>query len=219
MASEKASELDLVQAIYVKNHLLILPPDKLMEIYCNDERFIYFIDTLIVIANSDYGFFLFNDLILDRILSVINRRRNCYSDENTVEGINSLIRLCNYTKNLDSKVKQLYLTQYLMYQSDIRNFEIDSIRKMAVLTVNDAFVYDAVVHDEWSNISYDGFLLGSLMYLRKFTPSIFNDDIKRANVIERLNFIKDKNGIFNKQIKEYKKVVIDSISKLNKKEE
>lgn len=214
----KINEEDIACTIQMKNHILAFPPEKLSKLYGSSEKtYTKFLDNIVVISQKDYAFFLLDNRIVDSIRKVIETRRDSYKNGIILECINSIIVMCNSIEHMDESEKKRYLSQYLLWQSDLRNIDISSIKKMMALIIYDEIVYDAILNNDWSNVKSDVFLLSSLMYLSSFTPNFLLEN--KAVVLNKLDSVKRNAGLFKRTEKEYIRSVIETIDKIDYKKE
>ena len=213
------TEKDLAAMIQLKNHLLTYSPDELIKIYNTKEKYLYFLDKIVVLSRRDYGFLFLDKRIIESIRRVVETRRDEFKSGINNDCINSIIRMCNHIDNTDVSGKKIIISQYILYQSDARGLEISTIKQMLLLIIYDALVYDAIIDNDWSNITSDGFLLGSLMYLTAYTPSVFLNEKYNEIVMDKLKSISKNSGIFKKSLKEYVNVVTCTINNLKSQKE
>ena len=218
-ANNDISEKDLVKMIDIEYYLLAFSPEELVNIFDTKEKYLNFLDTLVVISRVDSGFFLLDSRIIESIRKVVNSMRDDFTSGINLECINSTIIMCNQADHIDKEMKNFYINNYIVNQSNIRGIEISSVNQMLALIINDAIVYDAFTNNDWSKVKNTGFLLASLMYLITYLPGVFTDEKYRKIVIDKLDSVKKSAGIFNKALKEYVKLVNNRIDGINKKEE
>ena len=219
MENDDIVEEDLVQMIRFKNHLITYSPEELIDIYGTKDMYLYFLDMIVVLSKKDYGFLLLDDRIIESIRKVLEVRKDEYKDGINHECINSIIRLCNHIDNIDRNGKNLLITQYLLFQSDARGIDISSVRNMFTMIIYDSLVYDAIIDEDFSKLKSEPLLLSSLMYLSIYTPGIFQNENHKKLIMDELNNICKKAGIFEKKLKKYVKEVTGVINNVNQKKE
>jgi len=216
---EKITEEEIAFAIQLKNHLLTFSPETLKQLYGTPENYLRFLVGINAIRNYDYGYFMLDNMIIDRIRMIIETRRDDPDNKEILDVINPIIVLCNHIDSLSDDEKKFLKTQYVAYQEDIRNVSISSIKQMLNLIINDALVYYAVFANDWSVITNDGYLLASTLYLAEYVPNFFKVEEYRNLIKQKLDSMSKKKGLFRRAIKTYIKVVSDVIDDINSEKE
>lgn len=216
---EKITEEEIAFAIQLKNHLLTFSPETLKQLYGTPENYLRFLVGINAIRNYDYGYFMLDNMIIDRIRMIIETRRDDPDNKEILDVINPIIVLCNHIDSLSDDEKNFLKTQYVAYQEDIRNVSITSIKQMLNLIINDALVYYAVFANDWSVITNDGYFLASTLYLAEYVPNFFKVEEYRNLIKQKLDSMSKKKGLFRRAIKTYIKVVSDVIDDINSEKE
>lgn len=216
---EIITQEEIAFAIQLKNHLLTFSPETLKQLYGTPENYLGFLVGINAIRNYDYGYFMLDNMIIDRIRMIIETRRDDPDNKEILDVINPIIVLCNHIDSLSDDEKNFLKTEYLAYQEDIRNVSISSIKQMLNLIINDALVYYAVFANDWSVVTNDSYLLASTLYLAEYVPNFFKVEEYRNLIKQKLDSMSKKKGLFRRANKTYIKVVSDVIDDINSEKE
>lgn len=213
--SFQVSTEDLEYSLYLKNQLISFSKEQLIEVYTKDEeRYIAFLDTVIVTANIDTVFFFFDESLLDKVSAVVLEKRFDFSgDENINLMINHIIMFINSVKVMDKELKKQLKSNYLFYQGDVRKIDMDA-QLLLQSAVYDGIVFEALEKRNFDKLPEDYTLLSSINFLISYIPSIFTIPEIRMAVEEKIDKLSKKGFIFQKPLRDYAKCTKEELGKI-----
>lgn len=214
-------QYEIFLATNLKNYLLCHSTEKLKEIYSDDNNYMDFLNSIVVLSLIDYGFFLLDQDIIDKIRKILVVRidEDKYKDGQNLDCINSIIRMCNAIDSMRKEEKNQQVEQYIEAQSDVRCLNINSIQEMMHIIIYDSVVLNAILNDDLDSIDEYGYFLCSLMYLIDYFPAVFTSDKYKNRIMKKLESIKKQKRFFNKNLKKYIKAFNDKANFIYTKKE
>lgn len=187
---------DFENVLCLKNQLISVPISTLLDVYCDKENFITFLDTCIVLISTDSGFMLFSDELGEKVKEIIGQNRFKYKDKEIVEAMNSIIGYLNETITYSDSYKAILMNGYLAWQEDCRKIEMEDNQIFLEAMAYDALVYCALKENNMELIDKDDMFLSSVNYFMVVFPEIFNDSKVTKLLLEKLAEQETKKGFF-----------------------
>lgn len=211
---------DFFNVICLKNQLLLVPIDALMEKYEDYENFIVFLDSFYVLLSIDSSFLLFDDNCISKVEKIIHENRFKYKDKEIVSVINGIIMYLNSLKIMDDNYKKMLKNSYLYYQEDCRKAEfVDEDFFLQALGF-DAVVYYALEEDNMDLLEDSDILfLSSINYFIETIPWYFENEKVKQIVMNKLEEIGKKGWPFKKVNRKYSIETREYLQKIKKREE
>ncbi len=213
---------DYINLLALKNQLINANLNVLIEDYKKDfNLYLQFLDSVIMLLNTDSGFLLFSKESIDKIFSIINIYRFDCEDKDVIRCINDIIEGINKINGLAPDIKNLMMTSYLAYQEDIRQVKILNGETLIQLIAYDALCLfilntkDDVVIKDKECYSF----LSSLNYLISTCPELFKDEDLKRNAEKAIDIIMKKGGVFNFKGRKYSRKTKDNFQKIKTIEE
>lgn len=217
---EEYTLADFENVICLKNQLICVPLETLLDVYNDSENFVTFLDTFCVLANTDSAFMLFSDELADKVGDVIAQNRFKYKDKEIVNAMNEIIGYLNGIKNYDTSYKNLLMNGYLAYQEDCRDIEMEDTQTLLESMAYDAIAYCALKEDKLEMIDLDDMFLASVNYLMIAMPEMFKDEKVKEVLMKKLDELDKKGGFFkNRVTRTYAKDTREKFQKIKAKEE
>lgn len=198
---------DYINLLALKNQLINAKLSTLTKDYESDYNlYIQFLNSVIMLINTDSGFLLFSKEAKDKIYSIIDIHR--FGDDKEVTAcINEIIGALNSMNGYPPEMKKLMKEQYLAYQEEIRQVSILNGETLIQLMAYDALcLFSLNSQDEFNikpNEEYS--FLSSLNYLIGTCPEIFKDPDIKKNAEKAIDIIMKKGGFFNFKGRKYTK--------------
>ena len=205
---------DFENVLCLKNQLVNVPLDKLMEVYQDYDNYLCFLDTIAVMSDIDSSFLLFSPYFIEVIQSIIQIHRFDVEDSNVKEAINSIIGYLNQLKSYSDSYRDFLKNGYLDYHEDVRKVEFSSDRDFLFSLGYDAVVYVALHDGNMDLISDDTLFLSSLNYFIETIPDVFKDSLFLNRAIDYLNKIDDKKFPLFDRTKKYCKETRNNFQKI-----
>lgn len=196
---------DFENVICLKNQLLSVPIETLLETYQDYENFITFLDSICVLSDMDSAFLLFDSGCIEKIEAIIQKYRFQYKDPTVVKTINEIIVYLNGVKSLDSTKKDILKEGYLDYHEDCRKITMDDEETFMNSLAYDAVCYAALKDDHMDTIPDDNLFLASVNYLLEAVPQFFKDPDVANRLLTKLDVLEKKGWPFHRTTREYSK--------------
>jgi len=208
---------DFLNAICLKNQLITVTTDKLLEVYSDYENFITFLDSFYVLSSMDSGFMLLSDDFIKKVMDVIGDNRFKYDDSEITETINSYISYLNSIKCYSESYRNLLKNGYLSYNEDARKIEFDSDEGFIDALAFDAVVYASLESENFSERGEDALILSSLNYFIECCPGLFMNEGYKKQVDAKLRELSRRGWPFNRSNREYALETQEALGKIYKK--
>lgn len=200
---------EFINIMKLKNQLIMFSSSELVEIYKDIDDFFTFLDTFILLTETDSGFLLFDDSFRDKICSVMQYHRfNCNDD--IKQTINDVICYLNSISGYSREHTNLLKNGYLSYQEQMRHVEFYTTESMLASIANDAIVCCSLINGELDEIEDGDHFLMFLNYMVNVCPEFFND----KDVLKRVYFLLDKASHESRIFSMRKKYVKETKSRL-----
>jgi len=210
---------DFENVICLKNQLLSVPIETLLDVYSDYENFVTFLDSVSVLSNIDSAFLLFDSGCLEKIETIIQMMRFQYKDPVIIKAINEIILYLNGIKFLDSTKKDILKEGYLDYHEDCRKITMENEATFLDSLAYDAVCYAALKEGHMETISDDDLFLASVNYLLEAVPQFFRAPDVADRLLSKLGELEKKGWPFHKVTREYSKETKEYYKKFVLKEE
>lgn len=209
------SMTEFINIMKLKNQLITFSTNELVEIYKDINDFFTFLDTFILLTETDSAFLLFDDGFRDKICTVMQHHRfNC--NEDIKQTINDIICYLNSISGYSTEHTNLLKNGYLAYQEQMRHIEFYTTEALLAAIANDAVVCCGLISGDLDAIKDGDHFLMFLNYMINVCSEFFNDN----DILKRVNFLIDKasheSRIFStrkKYVKETKTRLMDVFKK------
>lgn len=208
---------EFINILRIKNQLIMFSGNELIEIYKNEEDFLCFIDTFVLLTEVDSAFLLFDERFSDKICTLLQDHRfNC--DSEIKQSINDIISYLNGIRGYSKGYINILKNSYLSYQEQMRQVEFSTTEAFLASMANDAIVFSSLQDGELDKIEDGDYYMMSLNYFMKVCPELFEN----CDVLERASSLLDKEFKSSRILSKRKKYVKETRERLNnasKKEE
>lgn len=216
--NEEYDIIDFENLLLLKNQLVNAPFDELLECYKDYDNYLLFLDTVVLLANTDSAFLLFYKDGMEKILRIIQLYRFNTKDEKVIDVINQIIQYLNNIKLYDSTYENLLKLSYLSFHEESRISSFDREEDFIASLSYDAATYFALKDGNISINDYDLFL-ASVNYLFVIIPEFFKDSLVQERLIAILDKIDKTRGFSNRNLRKYSKYTRKAYQKIKDKEE
>ena len=210
---------DFENVICLKNQLLSVPIETLLEIYSDYENFVTFLDCISVLSNIDSAFLLFDSDCIEKIQTIIQTNRFQYKDPAIIAVINDIILYLNGMKYMDPVKKAILKEGYLCYHEDCRKITMDNETIFMNSLAYDAVCYAALKVGHMEIISEDDLFLASVNYLLEAVPQFFKNQEVADRLLTKLDELEKKGWPFHRTTRKYSKETKEYYKKLELKGE
>lgn len=180
--------LDFCNLLSLKNHLATATEKDLVDLYQDVEDYVTFIDIFVLLTETDSGFLLLDEGLVDRVNSVLQVHRFDIDDKEIKDIINSIIGYLNRVRTMDSSVKNILKNNYLAYHEELREATFGDNESFLAAISYDAIVVKALLDGDMNLAKDNKFIVMSLNYLIKVCPELF----KRKEVKDNAEKLLDK---------------------------
>lgn len=209
---------DFINVLCLKNQLLNVDEEKLMEVYQDYNNYMTFLDSVVVLTQIDSAFLLYKDMFSKKIEQIIGIHRYNTKDSNVRAVINDIIGYLNSIKTYSPNYRNLLKDSYKSYHENVRKTYFKNSDELLYSMGYDAVVYAAITEDDMNLINQDDMFLSSINYLLETIPSIFDDPKVRERTLKKIDKL-EKWAPFNKEIRKYSRVTKANYQKIKNKEE
>ena len=199
--------LDFHNLLTIRNQLVKASDEKLRELYQDKGSYVTFLDTVILLTESDSAFLLFSDQFIDKILSVVQLHRFDFEEDEIKEAINGIITYMNHIRTYSSDLVNQLKNGYLAYQEDLREAEFHSDEAFFKSLSYDAVVFSALREGKPESVEDDSYFLMSLNFLLKSCPELFQDATVKKGATVLLDRAYRHSGILSSKKKMVKGVM------------
>lgn len=196
---------DFINVLCLKNQLISVPIDKLLEVYDDMDNYITFIDTVNVLSNIDSAFLLNDPKFYEKIIDVINLKRFSLKDHNIRIAVEDIINYINSLKSISDEHKAILKIGYLTYQEEVREIRFLNQDDFKYALSYDAFVISSLKNNQVEAIENDDLFLSSINYLLETIPTFFLEEDIKNQTLNKLETIKQKRGLENFSLRKYAK--------------
>lgn len=211
---------DFENVICLKNQLITVPIDALLEVYGSRNEFISFLNTFCTLAETDSAFMLFSDEMIQKVRDIIGNKRFDYKEKEIVDIMNEILGYLNTLQTYSTSYKNLLMNGYLSWQEDCRKIEMENTQIFLESMAYDAIVYWALKEDELEKVGYDDMFLASVNYIMEVMPESFDDLEVKDRLFRKLDELGNKKGFFkNRTTRTFAKETKENLQKIKVKGE
>ncbi len=214
--TEEYTERDFENLLCLRNELINASTSQMMEEYQDFEQYMMFLDTVLILLDTDSGFLLLDDEYSDKIFHVIQIHRFDCKDKDIRDAINLIIDRVNQTKSYSKELKEMILKDYQDYQSDLRSVEFSTQEDLIYALGYDAIVFLALKDDRMDIATEDDVFLSSVNYMMEVIPEFFSDDEISNRLEEHLQVLMNRGWPFPNQIRKYSKHTKEAFQMMKK---
>ena len=202
---EEYSIDDCENVLCLKNQLVCVDTSKLLEVYADDENYITFLDTLVVLLETDSAFLFLNEQMIPKIFDIINSCRFRMKDSEVIQVTNAIIRELNHLRCASDEYKQALKDAYYQYQQESRKLFLSNDEELLESIAYDAVVCAGLEEDHLDYVTDDMLFLASLNYLLSTMPELFQKDLASKLTIQKIDELLHKNRLFHHNVRDYAK--------------
>lgn len=211
---------DFVDVLCLKNQLVNVDQEKLIEVYSDYENYITFIDSVLtMIKMEETPFLLYRDTFLRKLEAVVQLHRYDAVDGEVRKKANKVVGLLNSIKNCSTIDRKILKEAYRSYNEDVRKNTFIDETDFLYSVGYDAAVYAALVDDNMDLIIQDDMFLSSINYLLDKAPVIFDNKDIQERVLSKFDELEKGFSPFTKKIRKYSRITRENYQKIKTKEE
>ena len=211
---------DFVDVLCLKNQLVNVEKEKLLEVYKDYENYITFISAvLIMIETEDSPLLLYRDSFVKKIEDVVQIYKDSARSSKVRRAANDVVRYLNHIKSYSTIDRKLLKEAYKSYNEGVRKTNFLDERDFLYAVGYDAAVYAALVEDNMDLITQDDMFLSSVNYLLEKIPTIFDNKDVQERTLSKLEELERGWNPFNIRIRKYSKITRENYQKIKTKEE
>lgn len=211
---------DFVDVLCLKNQLVNVEKEKLLEVYKDYENYITFISAvLIMIETEDSPLLLYRDSFVKKIEDVVQIYKDSARSSKVRRAANDVVRYLNHIKSYSTIDRKLLKEAYKSYNEGVRKTNFLDERDFLYAVGYDAAVYAALVEDNMDLITQDDMFLSSVNYLLEKIPTIFDNEDVQERTLSKLEELERGWNPFNIRIRKYSKITRENYQKIKTKEE
>ena len=203
--SKNLDEISFENLLILKNQLITLSTQKLLDIYENLSNYIKFIDSVICMLQEESAFLFLNEDYIKKIQSVLQAHRFDIEDKEIINTINEITICLNDITCSSDNYRNMLVSSYFEYNKDVRDVNFATMDDFIYMLSYDGIVYLTLKGAVDYSID-DGLLsLSSINYIMSVYPQCFEDININKNTQKKLDEIFNKSSIFelNTKISSY----------------
>ena len=203
--SKNLDEISFENLLILKNQLITLSTQKLLDIYENLSNYIKFIDSVICMLQEESAFLFLNEDYIKKIQSVLQAHRFDIDDKEIINTINEITICLNDITCSSDNYRNMLVSSYFEYNKDVRDVNFATMDDFIYMLSYDGIVYLTLKGAVDYSID-DGLLsLSSINYIMSVYPQCFEDININKNTQKKLDEIFNKSSIFelNTKISSY----------------
>ena len=185
---------DNIDVLELRYYLIYGTEEQLKKEFDNDEKYIKMIDTMDQLLDiDDCGFALIDNLITDKIFTLINHKRFEMQKTNkeVFNKINRLIQKINKKEGSIKNSKEEFILQYVAYQEQKRDTEFYTVYELLDSMGVDSLMLDYLGGCDFPEDVPNDLVESSIMSLNNDVPELFKLEDMRNRTIDLL----DERGI------------------------
>lgn len=146
---------DFVNVLCLKNQLINVDEEILLEVYKDYDNYVTFLSSVITMINNedDSPFLLYRDSFLRKINDIVQIHRYDAKDKEVVNAANEIIGYLNHIKSYSLSDRRLIKEAYRSYNEDVRKTTFIDEKEFLYSLGYDAAVYAAIVEDDMEKIT------------------------------------------------------------------
>lgn len=203
--SKNLDEISFENLLILKNQLITLSTQKLLDIYENLSNYIKFIDSVICMLQEESAFLFLNEDYIKKIQSVLQTHKFDIEDKEIIDTINEITICLNDITCSSDNYRNMLVSSYFEYNKDVRDVNFATMDDFIYMLSYDGIVYLTLKGAVDYSID-DGLLsLSSINYIMSVYPQCFEDININKNTQKKLDEIFNKSSIFelNTKISSY----------------
>lgn len=207
---------DLVDVMLIKNNLILLDSDTLIE-KCNSKKtFKFFIDSINKLLDTESSFLLLDEAYIDKIQEVVNMYRFSFRDKEYVSILNGVICKINEVKNYPDSLVEAMKDSYIETQSELRKFSFPSLETFMMSLSYDAVCILAFREQSEELITEETLFYCSSNYFINTIPEIYDDEYTNNLTDKIINKRLSRFSFLERNVKAFAKDTKESIEKIKK---
>lgn len=211
---------DFVDVLCLKNQLVNVEQEKLLEVYQDYENYITFISSVLsMVKTEDSPFLLYRDSFIKKIDAVVQIHKYDAPDAEVKMAANEVIGLLNHIKSYSISNRKILKEAYRSYNEDVRKTTFIDENEFLYSLGYDAAVYAALVDNNMDLITQDDMFLSSVNYLLERIPVIFDNKDVQELTLSKIEELERGWSPFNKKTRKYSKVTRENYQKIKTKGE
>lgn len=212
---------DFVNVLCLKNQLINVDDEVLLEVYKDYENYVTFLSSVITLINNeeDSPFLLYRDSFLKKINSIVQIHRYDARDKEVVNAANEIIGYLNHIKSYSLNDRRLVKAAYRSYNEDARKTVFIDEKEFLYSLGYDAVVYAAIVEDDMDKITENDMFLSSINYLLETAPIIFDNKDVQDRTLTKISELERGWNPFSKRTRKYSKITKENYQKVKTKGE
>ena len=188
---------DFENLLMMKNQLLTLSSDRLVDLYQNIDDYVIFIDTIICMLKEESAFLYLDKEIVNKIQKVLQIHRFDIGNTEIIDAINAVTLYLNDVECASDDYRKMLVISYEEYQKCIRDTSFDKFNDFLYVLSCDAPVFlslkGVIELPEIDN----SILLPSIIYLLERCPEFFENKDVHDKAWNMLNQIYSSSGMFS----------------------
>ena len=217
--SKDISLTDFENLLLIKNQLLTLSSDRLIDLYQNIDDYVIFIDTIICMLKEESAFLYLDKEIVNKIQKVLQIHRFDIGNTEIIDAINAVTLYLNDVGCASDDYRKMLVISYEEYQKCIRDTSFDEFSDFLYVLSCDAPVFlslkGVIELPEIDN----SILLPSIIYLLERCPGFFENKNVHDRAEKMLNNIYSNSGVFSLETKIVTSRTKKKLKKIELKEE
>lgn len=183
--------------LVVKNQLLMMTKEELVDAYQSYEEYEGFIITVISLLREEMAFLCIDESINEKIRLVLDIYKFRVQDDNLYEVINGLVKCLNEIDVTDYEDKKTIVKDYYEYHKLIRNAKFNSSSDFLYSLGYDAFVFLYLKGEQDLPDASDSLVLFSICYIIDACPEFFRNECVYYMTMDKLNSLRKNTSLFD----------------------
>lgn len=208
--------LDYENILCLRNQLVNVPIEVLLEKYSGRDEYLLFVDAVAALCQKDSAFLLFDEMFIEKIEKVIVAYRLEYKDTpNLTKVVNEIIVYLNEIKGYSVSMQNSLKEHYLDWNEDVRDISFKEEEGFIDALAYDAVAFMALKEGNMELIQADALFMASVNYFVATCPEFFDNPLVKERAINKLIELSKKELFFNSN-REYAKDTIKAVQKIKK---
>ena len=199
--------LRFAKMLAVKDKLLRLEEKELIEEYNDMDKFTIFVEGVLALVEDDKDFFYFS-AVKEEVLAIFSLYRFDKSlDKSLIEKINKVITTFNSIKEINDDIdkRDTAIIDYCTKEAIVRGSIFTDPSLLLQSLTYDIDVFISILDEDLESFEDERFVLASLYYFGNVFQEMYKDEEIREVVLNYLEKIKNKKGLFKGKVKSYAK--------------
>jgi hypothetical protein len=187
---------DFENLLILKNQLITLTTEKLIETYQDISSYVVFLDTVICMLNNESAFLYLDDSFVKKIQTVLQIHRFDIKNKEVYEAINDITKFLNDVDSANDNYRQTLVNSYKEYHQNVRNVNFATNQDFLYSLSFDAIVYLGLKGTISIPSGNDPLILSSISYILEDYPKAFESDELKSESLSQLNGVLGRSKFF-----------------------